>query len=264
MVARRVIEAVKLIAAAREHAAELAQSLRPILAGREGFEGAQIEAMILSQADYLEDMTTQMRRSEQEYINEQDDDITLRGRMAEASIDLDRKLRLTREHIRGAESSSALQLYGLTEAPPRARQALVNYTRNAIELLSARPYTFTGELGESLETRKVALLLHELLDPFAQLVGKMDTEMSELQQALQTRNRAIDEWVEAYCGVGRSLEGLCQLAGERELAEKFSPNFKRVTGSLNLDEITSPKGDEPSRDAEPPARSVLADLLEES
>lgn len=238
MVASRVATAEALTRAARDLAEELGSALGPQLGGREGFEARQLRALILSQADYLEETTRRMREAEQAYVNEQDDDISLRGRLAEASIELDRKLRLTREHIREAEGMSALQIYGLQTPPPRARAALVSYARNVIDLLSAHPYTFTGELGQALETRTVAVLLNELLEPFERLVHRMESEMSELQDALRERNAHLDAWVEIYRGVSRTMEGLCRLAGKREAAEHFTPSFERAPGALDMSEIT--------------------------
>lgn len=234
MVAKRLTETATLIAAARENADILAEKLGNKLAGREGFQPEHLKTTILSQASYLQEVTSRMHKAEQAYVDEQDDDITLRGKLAEASIQLDHKLRLTRDHIRAAEGPNALQIYGLSMTPPRARDALVSYARNTIELLSAHPYTFTGELGEVLETRTIAVLLNDLLEPFEQLVERMNIEVDELQQALGERNRAIDEWVETYRGLAKTLEGFCRTAGMHELAERFIPSFERATKSVHL------------------------------
>lgn len=232
MVAKRLEDAATLIASAREHASRLAAKLDPKLGSYNALEPSHVEALILSQVSYLESLTGTMQAAEQEYIEEQGDDIILRGKLAEACIELDRKLRATREHIQESEGPSALQIYGLTDNPPKARSALVSYARNTIELLSAHPYTFVGELGQQLETRTVAVLLNDLLLPFADLVTQMNTEMDELREALQHRNDAIDAWIDTYRGVSHTIEGLCRIAGEHELAEQFKPTSKRVIGSL--------------------------------
>jgi len=234
MVAKRLTETATLIATARENADILAEKLGQKLEGRDGFESTHIKTVILSQASYLQEITSRMHEAEKAYVDEQDDDIALRGKLAEASIQLDHKLRLTREHIRSAEGPNALQIYGLSMTPPRARDALVSYAHNTIELLSAHPYTFTGELGEVLETRTIAVLLNDLLEPFEQLVDKMNIEVDELQQALGERNRAIDEWVETYRGLSKILEGFCRMAGMHELAENFLPSFERAKKPVHL------------------------------
>ncbi len=248
MVARRVQEAQNLVTRARQQADELSVALGPHLGGRAGLTTDNIRSLILSQAEYLESLTDQMREAEEAYVSEQDDDISLRGRLAEASIELDRKLRLTRAHIRDSEGADALQIYGLVDTPPRARGALVDYARNAIDLMSAHPYTFRGELGEILETRTVAVLLKDLLEPFEALVERMNTEVDELQEALSERNVAMDDWVNAYRGVARTLEGFCWLSGKFDLAEEYHPNFERTPTSLNLAELTSSEAEDDEDD----------------
>lgn len=219
MIVRRLEEASALSAFATSHADTLTHALSE-LDGRAGFQGAQLRALILSQSSWLEELTQRMQAAERSYVEEQDDDIALRGKMGEVSIQLDRKLRLTREHILAAEGPNALQIYGLEKMPPRARDTLVAYARNTIDLLSAHPYTFQTELGEVLETRTIAVMLNDLLLPFQALVQRMNNEVDELQAVLLKRNDAIDAWVEGYCGLARTLEGLARMAGLYAIVEQ--------------------------------------------
>ncbi len=224
MVVQRLETATFVIETARAHANELSGSLASSL----GVPGEHLHALIHAQANLLETAGLEMERCERDYIDEQDDDVSLRGKIAEAGIELDHKLRLTRDHIRTFESEDTLIIYGLDEPPPRARKALVGYAKNAVAQLHAHPFRFSGELGQVIDTRKVAVLLDELLEPFELLVSEMNKEMSQLRVALDARNCAIDRWTDTYQGVSCSLEGLFRLADLHLIAEHISPSYARV------------------------------------
>lgn len=196
--------------------------------------GKLLHDLMLAKIELLEESTRQMRDAELAYLEEQDDDISLRGRLAESSIELDRKLRLIRDNIRDSEGDNALQIYGLQDAPPRARQALVCYAHNVIELLSAHPYTFTGPLGQKLETRTVAVMLNDLLEPFALIVKDMDNEISELKSALARRNDAIDTWVDTYKGFLLHLQGMALMSARHDLVEEFIALTKKINDYVKL------------------------------
>ena len=223
MVSQRLAAADVVVVAAREHASDLSASLHDVL----GLPAEQIRALLVAQADLLERACTTLKECEHIYIEEQDDDVSLRGRIAEAGIELDQKLRMVRENIRTFESEDALAIYGLDEAPPRAREALVGYAANAIQQLRAHPYQFTGELGQVIDTRKVAVLLGDLLEPFETLVAEMSEEMNQLREALDARNSAVDIWTDTYQGVAGTLEGMLRLARKYTLADSIHPSFIR-------------------------------------
>jgi hypothetical protein len=228
MVTQRLDTAKIVIETTRSHASELAAALATTL----DVPQDHLLTLIHAQAALLERASEEMERCERDYVAEQDDDVSLRGKIAEAGIELDHKLRLTREHIRSFESDDTLAVYGLDQPPPRARAALVGYAQNAILQLRAHPFRFSGELGQVIDTRKVAVLLDGLLEPFDHLVTEMSQEMSQLRASLDARNAAVDAWTDTYQGVSCSLEGLFHLAGLHHLAERIRPSYSRVHGAI--------------------------------
>ena len=213
----------QLMSFVQRHATALSEPLGERLSRFGELDSPQqvIRQLLMAKMALLEEATRQMRDAERAYLEEQDDDITLRGDLAEASIELNDKLRLTRDHIRRAEGDNALQIYGLSDAPPRAREALVAYAYNAIELLSSHPYSFRGNLGQVLETRAVAVVLNDLLEPFSELVDTMSREIDELRGALLARNEAIDTWLGTYQGIMLWLQAISQLTEQHELLEEL-------------------------------------------
>lgn len=212
------------------HGASLSQPLGDMLTSSAAFDAPRaLHHLMMAQMELLEDTTQQMSDAERNYLEEQDDDISLRGQLAEASIELNHKLRLTREHIRQAEGGNALQIYGLSDAPPRAREPLVSYAHNAIELLTSHPYSFTGDLGQVMETRTVAVVLNDLLEPFSKLVDEMSSELDELRHALVRRNEAIDTWLDTYKGVALSLKGMALLTGQHHLHDEILTLTEKLT-----------------------------------
>lgn len=187
-----------------------------------------IHAFLVNQLEHLEAVTTTMRDLDTAYVTEQDDDVSLRGKLAEVGIELDRKLRLTRDSIRDLDSPETLEIYGMAERPPRARHALVSYADRIIQLLRAHPYQFSGEIGQVIDTRKVADVVEESLQPFKELVDQMSREMNDLQRALQARNQAIDDWVDTYQGVCHCFEGLFRLADLHRAAKLLTPSYQRT------------------------------------
>ncbi len=123
MVTQRLDTAALVIETTRSHTSELVGALATTLDVPED----HLLGIIHAQIALLEHAGEEMARCERDYVAEQDDDISLRGKIAEAGIELDHKLRLTREHIRSVESDDTLAVYGLDEPPPRARAALVGY-----------------------------------------------------------------------------------------------------------------------------------------
>ena len=223
IIAAKIGATAQLMNFVQTHSETLCHSLSDLLELPSNQENAPIviQNLLMAKIELLEESTRQMRDAEMAYLEEQDDDITLRGRLAEASIELDRKLRMTRDHIRQSEGPNALQIYGLQDAPPRARQALVSYTHNVIELLRSHPYTFTGPLGQTMETRTVAVTLNDLLEPFARIVSDMDNEITELKSALARRNDAIDDWVHTYHGILLHLQGVSLIIDRHDLREEL-------------------------------------------
>lgn len=187
-----------------------------------------IDAFLHLQIEHLQQLSESMRTLDMAYVTEQDDDVSLRGKLAEAGIELDRKLRLTRDSIRDLDSHETLQIYGMADRPPRARHALVAYADRIIQLLRAHPYQFSGEIGQVIDTRKVASVIEESLQPFKNLVDQMNREMNDLQEALRARNQAIDDWTDAYQGVCHCFEGLFRLVGLRRAAKLLTPTYHRT------------------------------------
>ncbi len=230
VIAAKVAATAQLMHFVQAHGPSLSQPLGDILTTSAAFNAPEaLHHLLMAKMELLEETTRQMRDAERAYLEEQDDDIELRGQLAEASIELDHKLRLTREHIRQAEGDNALQIYGLSDAPPRAREALVSYAHNAIELLTAHPYSFTGDLGQVLETRTVAVVLNDLLEPFAKLVDEMSNELNELRHALIKRNEAIDAWIDTYQGIALSLRGMALLTSQHHLYDEIIALTEKLT-----------------------------------
>ena len=165
---------------------------------------------------YVQDLD----RTESLYAQEQDDDIVLRGQIAEVALTLHETLTRTRERIIEVDGPDTLQIYGLQERPPRARHALVHYCRRTIDLMRAHPYTFQDQLGEQVDTRRVASFIEGLLAPLETLVSQMNHELDDLQEALRHRNEALERWSDTFHGLCTLLVGLFALVDLQEGVEQ--------------------------------------------
>ncbi len=228
MVTERLLAAEHIVDIIHTHLDLVVERLAARATAHELLGPHHIHAFLLNQLEHLEGVTTKMRDLDMAYVTEQDDDVSLRGKLAEVGIELDRKLRLTRDSIQDLDSHETLEIYGMAERPPRARHALVNYADRIIQLLRAHPYQFSGEIGQVIDTRKVADVVEESLQPFKELVDQMNREMNDLQRALQSRNQAIDDWVDAYQGVCHCFEGLFRLSGLHRAAKLLTPTYQRT------------------------------------
>lgn len=207
---------------------EVCEALAPVLAHSDLLNTAHAQAFITSHLKHLECVAERMSACDLGYVCEQNDDINLRGKIAETGLDLDHKIHQIRDNIRNLDSNETLGIYGMAEKPPRARQALVAYAQQVIRLLRARPYQFSGEIGQIIDTRTMADILEQVLTPFQKLVDEMNKEMDDLQSALHKRNNAIDTWADIYQGVCQCLEGLFRLANKNIIADALSPSFRRT------------------------------------
>jgi len=233
MVDERLTKAAHVVRMTREHMDELLEALTPIAAHDPGVDIEHVRSFIASQLTYLERQSERLREFEERYVDEQHDDMSVRGEMAMRGVDLDTSLREARDMLREFDSETTLHIYGLVEVPPRARHALVEYARNAIVLLRAHPHRFSSERGELMDTRQVADDLDGQLEPFEALVTRLKNEIIDLREALDARNTAVDQWIDAYQGVCCVLEGLFRQAGLHETADRLSPSFRRISSLTN-------------------------------
>lgn len=182
------------------------------------------EAMVLMTQAHLERLaalTDQLSLKEQAYDEEQADDAALRGQIAEVTLTLYQTLSRTRDRIVEVDGPDTLQIYGMQERPPRARAALVQYCRHTINLMRAHPYTFHDDLGELVDTRRVATFLQELFEPLETLVSQMDHELDDLQEALRQRNASLELWTDLFHGLCTMLEGFFTICGNHDVAEQL-------------------------------------------
>lgn len=177
--------------------------------------------MTKAHLERLAALTEQLSLREQAYDEEQADDAALRGQIAEVTLTLYQTLSRTRDRIVEVDGPDTLQIYGLQERPPRARGALVQYSRHTINLMRAHPYTFHDDLGELVDTRRVATFLQELFEPLESLVSQMDHELDDLQEALKQRNASLELWTDLFHGLCTMLEGFFTLCGNHDLAEQL-------------------------------------------
>lgn len=181
----------------------------------------QLAHLVKQHCDRLVALTEHLSRQEEAFDQEQSDDIELRGQIAEVALTLHQTLCTTRERLIEVDRQDTLQIYGLQERPPRARAALVHYSKDVINLMRAHPYTFRDDFGEPIDTRRVAARLQELLDPLEVLVSQMNHELDDLQEVLKQRNEALERWSDVFNGLCKLTTGFMLLTNTHDVAEKI-------------------------------------------
>lgn len=180
---------------------------------------APISTILNAHVEQLQQASEELDQATQQTQHEKADDLDLRGQIGEAIILLRQTIDRTRDRIIEIDNVDTLQIYNMASPPPRARQALIDYTKTAIDLMRAHPYTFQDVLGDSIDTKRVAKFLAQTLAPLEELALQMDGEMEELRQAIEQRNEAHQQWLSCFHGTAKILEGFLRFAGLEEDAE---------------------------------------------
>ena len=173
---------------------------------------APISEILNAHVEGLQRAQNQLLHSTLDIEDEKADDLDLRGQIGEAIIELRDTIDRTRERIIEIDGHATLQLYRMDAPPPLAKQALIDYTQTIIDLMRAHPYIFRDDLGEPIDTKRVAKSLKTALKPLSKLASQMHEEIEELQIVLKQRNDAFNHWNTFYQGTYNLLEGFLRLA----------------------------------------------------
>jgi len=172
--------------------------------------------------------------AEQAYQAEQADDGPARARRDRAIEAAATTLLRVRGALEKALGKKALSGYGLDGETVREGNVLLARTRNAVQLLQARPVKVADDFGGTFDSDKAVQLLAPLVQELAEALDGVAAEARKLQQALDTRNRSAAAWDEAYAGVTQVTMGLYRLAGARDLADRLRPKAPKAAGEVAL------------------------------
>lgn len=223
----------KVAAAARTHGPALA----PVIAGRlqelngpGAPDATAVGAVLAALAGAVEGAGNGLQEAALGLVAEQADDHTPRRAREEAAaavLGLMVRLRSTIEDTFGVEG---VRTYGLEGETPRAPKALASHTTRVIHLLKQRPASVATALGTTVDTAAIVAALEAKNAPLVAALADMDREERELEQAIGRRDQALGRWSEVYQGVANALEGLFQLAGRSDLADRVRPTSRTVSG----------------------------------
>jgi hypothetical protein len=234
-VENRVIVSGKVVAAVRTHRAGIAvvlaaQAEAAKAPGSQAPTAKDFEKVMEAWAATLEKGADDMREAELAYTAEQADDVAPRGErdaLAAEGISLMTKLRSSVEDVLGA---AGLATYGLSGATPRAPRAVESHMTNVISLLVQKPAVVTTDLGGKFDTAAVVAAITPKRDALKGVLGTLDNEARELEEAMGKRDAAVEAWIDVYQGVATAFSGVCRLAGRKDLADRVRPTTRTVSG----------------------------------
>lgn len=234
----------KVIASAKTHASKMAAELAARSGQAPEADPAAYEAVILALAGQLTRATEALRERELEYTAEQADDGPVRAARDAAERDVANLMIRLRSTVEDALGRGALATYGLEGETARGPRKIMNHAENVARLLRKTPASITTELGSTFSTAAAAAAVEAKQATLAALIQDDEREARELEGALARRDRAAAAWSDAYQGVATALEGMCRLAGWRELADRVRPTQRTVRGEDAGPEIGEgdPKG----------------------
>lgn len=244
LVSNRLDNGEEVVASGRTHRDAIAAALEERV---ETWTAAQAAAAIDVFVGHLHAHNELLGATEDEYVAEQADDPTVREAREEAKANLLDLAVRARSRIADTLGRAGLERYGLESDTPRNARALASHVENAIKLLRGDVAEIDDGLGGTLATTALADSLAAAHAPLADAVARLRVESREGEGALTARDRALEEWTDAYQGVATVLVGLYRLAGRQDLAERIRPTDRRASGR----ETSEPSPGDPTP-VEPP------------
>lgn len=215
-----------IVAAARTHAAEVAERLHQILAVAldEGDSLPDFEKLILQLARFLELRTETLIAADNAHFQETADDTDPRLRRDDAATNLYRTVIGIRNAVEAAFGSArAKELMGYEGDTPVDALALQRVgTALLATLRDAPPDVLPLRLeGIQLDLGSLAAQLQPALDELTAALNEVALEAREAESTLGARRNAQAELDVAVGAVGRFLIGCIELAGFPDFADRI-------------------------------------------
>lgn len=212
--------------------------------------GSKVQEMLLKEAKVpfdqatLKDFFSWLRSSlanqnaileqkEKEYAAEQSDDAPKREerdrQFDESSAALSKVIHRIKE-TRGAESGRLIKEFGISPQTTKTPSKLHNAMSNTVGLLQASNEVFADDFGNSVSAKTLGDYLEKYTKALASAIEATKREERERQTALMERDHALVEWEQCYQSITTILEGLYNLSGLEELANRIRPTKRRRRG----------------------------------
>lgn len=262
-VTTRSKQADTVVAAAETYAGEVSTGFNAVLLPVLPDEAPplDLEPLQVALATLVKHYQAEMERSNQSHVVEMFDVAAPRNDRDKALAALYAKFVEVRRAATGAYGTDeADRLLAIAGETPRESKALLQQTAISLERLAGEDLEVPEEAAAGLQVDVAAwrLEIEPLYQRLKDLLPEVGTEVREELLTLVDKTRAVNRFDRVLGPAARLLEGLYELSGFPELADRVRPATRRRRTSAG--EETEPEaagsaqaGETPEAPAEPPA-----------
>ncbi|MFO0587767.1 MAG: hypothetical protein U0441_09520 [Polyangiaceae bacterium] len=222
-----------VIFAATTHAPRVGKSTKDMLSPmlKKNQEPADVEALMLHLAGWLERAKDEMVRTDEAHSHELADDAEPRARRDETKAELSEELVSLRNLVAGVYGAKVTKELGFsTETPsdPVVLWRFAGEVSKALRKKSALPPPQRGKTKVTWSPAETADQIDEIRERLDAANKDVAREAREAQGTLADRNKALETYDDVFRRVANLLVGLFMFAGETELADKVRPSARRA------------------------------------